>query len=710
MINKNKEKILFFCGMALTIVIANSIIYLVAPIENKIIYTNWILLINSSVSAGLSILLVTRRLIHKILDQHTITHISLAIGLILWLCANVQWYVYELDDVVPEVPSIADLFWIAAYPFFGYSLYTVFREFYQKHQNRNMLFITIGCSILFITYVVYITVSLSVLASSNGIISFSVIVVYPILNVILIVPAVSLFIGARKDRTLSIPRLCESLSLISLVIADSWFVVIYLSNEVEAIWYSNLLIVNHYIIISGGLLWTLLFLDPKSNLYRSKFKSWAKCVNKIPRSMIVTLILLLVLSFIFVGPFHQKTDSYSSSTDCNVQNNNDIKVGVLLGLSGSSYESGLTQTKVLKQAVMDVDKTFSKDNIHKKVLLCIENTEIKPEVAIAKAKKLVDEGVRIIVGPQTSTELKEIKKYTDHHDVLIISQSSTAPSLSQDDNIFRLLQNDNNQGKKIAEKMRSDGVQLVIPIWRNDTYGNELYSITKVKFQNLGGHFSNYGIKYDPPIGEYAGSLHRINFITWDQKLKALSLAVDNARKVLGQNSYSKIGIYVISYGEVVPLLIQAPSQPDLYKVKWYGSEATAKIERLLKNQKAVEFAYKTHFTSPLIAMDDSNTKIVALENATKLKINPNDANVYDALWIAALTENMSQNMSFAKLKANFYKIIESYQGASGNIKLDIYGDRIGNYSLWTIKEDAVTRNYEWDKLTGRETINKQIF
>ena len=129
-----------------------------------------------------------------------------------------------------------------------------------------------------------------------------------------------------------------------------------------------------------------------------------------------------------------------------------------------------------------------------------------------------------------------------------------------------------------------------------------------------------------------------------------------------------------------------------------------------MRNQKAVEFAYKTNFTSPLIGMNDTNKKFKALENATKLKLNPNDANVYDALWITALTENLSQNMNFVKLKENFYKIIESYRGAGGNIKLDRYGDRIGNYSLWTIKENLVTKNYEWDKLTGRETNNKQIF
>ena len=39
-----------------------------------------------------------------------------------------------------------------------------------------------------------------------------------------------------------------------------------------------------------------------------------------------------------------------------------------------------------------------------------------------------------------------------------------------------------------------------------------------------------------------------------------------------------------------------------LDKVSWYGSEATAKNERLLKHQKAVEFANKTKFLSPLLA------------------------------------------------------------------------------------------------------------
>jgi len=47
-------------------------------------------------------------------------------------------------------------------------------------------------------------------------------------------------------------------------------------------------------------------------------------------------------------------------------------------------------------------------------------------------------------------------------------------------------------------------------------------------------------------------------------------------------------------------------------------------------------------------------------------------------------------------------KVIDSYQGASGNIDLDDYGDRIGNYDLWIIKQNTVTKNYVWEKIAER--------
>ncbi len=57
-----KKITIFFIVLVSSIIIANSIIYFVQPIENKIIYTNWILLISSSIAVILSVMFVTIKL------------------------------------------------------------------------------------------------------------------------------------------------------------------------------------------------------------------------------------------------------------------------------------------------------------------------------------------------------------------------------------------------------------------------------------------------------------------------------------------------------------------------------------------------------------------------------------------------------------------------------------------------------------------------
>ena len=56
----------------------------------------------------------------------------------------------------------------------------------------------------------------------------------------------------------------------------------------------------------------------------------------------------------------------------------------------------------------------------------------------------------------------------------------------------------------------------------------------------------------------------RINFIMWDQKIKSLSLAVSNAINNFSLQILLKVGVYVIAYGEIIPILIQAPSHHNL--------------------------------------------------------------------------------------------------------------------------------------------------
>jgi hypothetical protein len=48
-----------------------------------------------------------------------------------------------------------------------------------------------------------------------------------------------------------------------------------------------------------------------------------------------------------------------------------------------------------------------------------------------------------------------------------------------------LVPDDINQGKVIAERMIDDRIKVVVPMWRGDIYGNELYKSTKYHFEKI---------------------------------------------------------------------------------------------------------------------------------------------------------------------------------------------------------------------------------
>ena len=75
-----------------------------------------------------------------------------------------------------------------------------------------------------------------------------------------------------------------------------------------------------------------------------------------------------------------------------------------------------------------------------------------------------------------------------------------------------------------------------------------------------------------------SASLNRINFIIWDQELKSLNHKVSKGAEQYGVD---RVGVYLISYDEVVPILIQAQNHPILDRVKWYGAMVLRRMRLL---------------------------------------------------------------------------------------------------------------------------------
>lgn len=696
-------RLLFF---SILIVIAiGDVIILSAEPENKMIYANWVLLINSSAAAIIAFYIVYKE--KKFRSDKT--NFFLTVGLLLWFAANVVWAYYEVVlDVVSPVPSLADIFLLSAYGFLIYRLVVVYKNLKEK-VNKKTLFILGAITTVFLAYMFSLTLDLSNFSTSKGTIFFIITFLYPLLNSILAFLAVLILIGIRHEKIHYITWLCELLALLSLVLGDSWFAIIVLTELVEQLWVSSLLLSAHYIIIAGGLIWYIKYLVPiKIPFIMNKQKTFFSRQNKMKIAVFFPLFILTIsISFVIIyGLVEYNEDLLTKNIIPTPVGGAGIKteiIGAILPKSGSFASTGIPTITALNIAEQDVNEFFQKTNSSMRVKLQIEDSKTNPSETLNAIKRLHKANAKVIVGPMTSEAVNAVINYTNENDMVLISQSSTSPALSiVGDNLFRFIPDDKNQGKYMAKKMWDSGIKIVVPMWRDDIYGNELYKSMKENFENLGGIVSE-GVKYKPHIGKFAASLHRINFIMWNQDLKQLSQLVENQTKKVG-NDY--VGVYLISYDEVTPIMIQANEHKILDKVRWFGADSTAQNNHLLRNKDSALFAIKTNFVNPLFAVSLQNEKIEHIvEEIEKGKHEPTLLTYpiisYDALWVAALSLDKSNTMiekfNINTLKENMVKLTESYRGISGNITLNNAGDRInGQYELWKIADGDDQHHFKW--------------
>jgi ABC-type branched-subunit amino acid transport system substrate-binding protein len=715
----------FFLCVIFTIAVGNLVIIFAEP-DSKIILSNWVLIINSLVAAGLALYVFLKN--RESIDENK-ENILLTIGLVFWFLANIIWAYYEVVlDIVSPVPSFADFFLLSAYVFLIYRL-MIIRKKLSHVIDKKIMYLMIVLTGLFLAYILNLTLDLAQTSNFRGMMLFIVTIAYPTLNSILTILAITILLGIKNEKHHHlVPWVCEVVGFLAIVVGDSWFAIIVLTTFVEQLWISTLLLSAHYLLIAGGLIWYLRY----SIKWKSKdlaFKIVAgikkrRLYNKVIFTSI-TIISLVLFSSIYLGNgfggdgsnsllikknyIIEKPLLTSSGPADGQQNlNKEFVVGAIIPFTGSYSSIGKPVKVALEKAEYDVNKYFEKMNSSSRFNLVMANSKSSPEDSLDAIKQLHSLGAKIIVGPATSTAVSAAKDYADTNDIILISYSSTSPLLSiKGDNLLRLVPDDINQGKVIAERMVDDGIKVVVAMWRGDIYGNELYKSTKYHFEKLGGKMVE-GINYKPHTGKFAASLHRINFIMWNEDLERLNNIVSDAIKKYGNKA---VGVFIISYDEITPILIQSPMYHSLADIRWYGSDSIAQNHHITKNIDSALFAIKTNFSNPLYSIDTKSPKIHELIEMLEKELHDGEsitypAIAYDSFWISSLSleKNSTANnyIDPKNIKKSFKEIVfetaESFDnGISGKIQLNETGDRIGeNYDFWSVSKDTEKNHYVW--------------
>ncbi|UGV41408.1 penicillin-binding protein activator [Methanococcoides orientis] len=363
----------------------------------------------------------------------------------------------------------------------------------------------------------------------------------------------------------------------------------------------------------------------------------------------------------------------------------DITIGALLPLTGDLYSIGEASQTALEVSADDINNYFSGLGSGKNVNVIVKDTESDPEMALEQLKELDEMGITLVIGPQSSNEAEAVLEYANENGITLLSTASTASSLAiPDDNLFRLVPDDTNQGLSLAKFMQEDGINTVIPMYRNDVWGNGISDEVRKSFEGLDGTVLE-GVTYETENADFSAEVESLN-----EKVVAATSEYDAG----------SIAVVLCSYGEVTEIFALARNYPALSDVNWYGTDGIALNKNLINDNDAASFAATTNIKASMYGYirENDRYKEIAPRIEEQLGRLPESyaLTTYDALWIATFVDLDSIPNDDESVKRAMKTLTDSHFGISGWTILDENGDRkYWNYDIWTVTEED--GSYQWE-------------
>ena len=361
------------------------------------------------------------------------------------------------------------------------------------------------------------------------------------------------------------------------------------------------------------------------------------------------------------------------------------KIGVLVSLTGSWSTLGKNTVAALEIAA---DQIETATHGQQRFRLLVRDTQLIPSKALDAIRDLDSRGVKIVIGPQSSSEVAAIKPFADAHGILVISQGSTASSLAiPGDNIFRFCPNDTREAEALVALLRHDGIRAIVPLWRNDAGNNGLHNSVKIRFQAFGGRVTS-GFRYEPTTTNFSAATN--------------SVASQIQNLINGGVNPSAIAVYLAAFDEVVNVFDRAQGNTTLSNTAWYGSDGVALSAALTGNATAAAFATRVNYPNPIFGLPASlrsewQPVANAIEARTGIMADAFALSAYDALFVVqrALQEVENVDEHFNNFKAAFVQKADAYHGVTGSTALDPAGDRVnGDFDFWAVRRR--NGSYRW--------------
>ncbi|MEM2204309.1 MAG: ABC transporter substrate-binding protein [Sulfolobales archaeon] len=297
--------------------------------------------------------------------------------------------------------------------------------------------------------------------------------------------------------------------------------------------------------------------------------------------------------------------------------------------------------------------------------------------ALKVVQSMYAAGIRVIIGPFASGEVRGVMDFANSNKVIIISPSSTSPLLAAPDYVFRAPPTDLFQAKVLAQLMNSMGIKKVAAIVRGDDYGKGLLEAFRKEFTT-----------------QYGGTLREIVYTVGQPDYASEVARLSSYVKELGADASTAVLIIAFE-DDGLNIIGHARLDPVLSSVRWFGSETLNRPAAYTPpptgkaTKEVADFLAKVGLTGVFASPRGSPlAEMFEKEYRSRFGRDPSPYAyfTYDAVWLAAMAILFAGGKCYdADAVKNALPIVaEHFIGVTGWKAFDENGDARGSdYTIW---------------------------
>ena len=365
-----------------------------------------------------------------------------------------------------------------------------------------------------------------------------------------------------------------------------------------------------------------------------------------------------------------------AATPSHAELSGDITLGGLNPLSGGLSSWGAQTSLAMEVGVIDFNAYLEETNAGWQVVLADADSHTNPQIALEQIQSYRAHGINLVLGPLYSGNIKHVMGYTESNSMLLLSCcSATAELAIPGDRIFRLYPDVIKQGTALGHILHHEGVEVVVPIYRADPYGDGVWRAMADTFTAHGGVVDE-GVRYAETTAEFSAEVWNL---------------AQRVQRNLDAHGDKTVAVMIVSFDEGLQIFQSASSYDTLSKVRWFGDESLTKNSMLTNDRIASEFLNNVDYVSIQMA-ESFNAQHNRVEEFSKKRLGTSPATftyaAYDTVWILGLSIQEAGTTDALSVAEVLPAVANGYSGAMGDVQLDVAGDITPrDYTLWTVRD-----------------------